>query len=298
MNNDFRLSDYLSNRREIIDTALTKIFPLDNHDQRIVAAMQYAVMGNGKRLRPILCMAAAESVGGTSRDVLLPACALELMHTYSLIHDDLPAMDDDRLRRGKPTCHVAFDEATAILAGDALLTLVFEILADSKIPAPTPAVQLRVIQLIAEAGGYQGMIEGQMRDIFSEGKQLSVDALKSSHALKTGALINAAIETGVTLAGGNQQQIKTLSEYANDIGLAFQVADDILNVEGDPDQMGKAVGTDVARQKNTYPALLGLEASKVLADELVHHALRVLEPFDHSADPLRAIAKYIIERKR
>jgi geranylgeranyl diphosphate synthase type II len=155
-----------------------------------------------------------------------------------------------------------------------------------------------MIQLIAQAGGYQGMIEGQMRDILSEGKQLTVDDLKSSHTLKTGALIHAAIETGAILAGGNPQQVNTLNEYANDIGLAFQVADDILNVEGDPDRMGKAVGTDAARQKNTYPALLGLEASKVLAGDLVCHALQTLDLFDHSADPLRAIAKYIIERKR
>jgi geranylgeranyl diphosphate synthase type II len=299
-NNYFHLPDYLTRRRKIIDTALGRIFQPTDLDQRIVAAMRYTVTGNGKRLRPVLCIAAAEAVGGTFRDVLLPACALELVHTYSLIHDDLPAMDDDDLRRGKPTCHAAFDEATAILAGDALLTLAFELLTDStdNISALKAQVRLRIIRVIAQAAGYQGMIEGQMRDILSEGKQLSITALKSSHALKTGALISAAVETWATMAGGFGQQIARLREYAGNIGLAFQVADDILNVEGDPDRMGKAVGTDAARQKNTYPALLGLEASKTLADELVNHAIETLESFDDTADPLRAIAKYIIERKR
>ena len=294
----FHLPDYLVDRREIINTGLNDLLQTSNHDRRIVAAMRYALMGSGKRLRPILCIAAAEAAAGNYMDVLPAACALEIIHTYSLIHDDLPAMDDDRLRRGKLTCHLAFDEATAILAGDALLTLAFEILATFDDDSPDLQVRLRVIRIIARAAGYCGMIEGQMRDIRSEGRPLSLDELKSLYAFKTGALINAAIETGAQLTGCDSKKIVALKEYADYIGLAFQVADDILNVEGDPDRMGKAVGTDAARKKNTYPALLDLEASKTLAGELVGRALAVLESFDHRAEPLRAIARYIVERKR
>jgi len=298
----FHLPDYLPDRREIINTELNDFLRTSNHDRRIVEAMRYALMGSGKRLRPILCIAAAEAAGGNYKDVLPAACALEMIHTYSLIHDDLPAMDNDRLRRGKPTCHLAFGEATAILAGDALLTMAFEILATpddySSDHSPDPRVRLQVIRIIARAAGYCGMVEGQMRDILSEGRPLFLDELKSLYALKTGALIIAAIETGAQLTGCDSKKIVALKEYADYIGLAFQVADDILNVEGDPDRMGKAVGTDAVRKKNTYPALLGLDASKTLAGELVGSALAVLESFDHRAAPLRAIARYIVERKR
>ncbi len=295
----FHLHDYLTARREIINAELNNLLRSSDPSRRIVEAMRYALIGSGKRLRPILCIAAAEAAGGNYKDVLPAACALEMIHTYSLIHDDLPSMDDDRLRRGKSTCHVAFDEATAILAGDALLTLAFEILAN---PDDTHSsdleIRLKVIRMIARAAGYCGMIEGQMRDIRFEGKPLSPDKLKSLYALKTGALINVAVESGAQLAGCASKKIVALTDYADYIGLAFQVADDILNVEGDPDRMGKAVGTDAVRKKNTYPALLGLDASKALAGELVCSALAVLASFDYSAEPLRMIARYIIERKR
>jgi len=298
----FHLHDYLTDRREIINAELNNLLRSSDPSSRVFEAMRYALIGTGKRLRPILCIAAAEAAGGNYKDVLPSACALEMIHTYSLIHDDLPAMDDDRLRRGKPTCHLAFDEATAILAGDALLTMAFEILATpddhSSDHSPDLQVRLGVIRIIAQAAGYCGMIEGQMRDIWSERRPLSLDELKSLYALKTGALINAAIETGAQLTGCDSKKIAELKEYADYIGLAFQVADDILNVEGDPDRMGKAVGTDAARKKNTCPALLGLDASKALAGELVGSALAVLESFDHSAEPLRAIARYIVDRKR
>lgn len=298
----FYLPDYLADRQEKINSGLNEFLRTSNNNRRMVEVMRYALMGSGKRLRPILCIAAAEAAGGNYKDVLPAACALEMIHTYSLIHDDLPAMDDDRLRRGKPTCHLAFDEATAILAGDALLTKAFEILATpddhSCDHSPDLQVRLGVIRIIARAAGYCGMIEGQMRDIRSEGRPLSLDELKSLYALKTGALINAAIETGAQLTGCDSTKIAALKEYADYIGLAFQIADDILNVEGDPDRMGKAVGTDAARKKNTYPALLGLEASRIFAGELVGSALAVLESFDHRAEPLRAIARYIVERKR
>ena len=207
-------------------------------------------------------------------------------------------MDNDELRRGKPTCHVAFDEATAILAGDALLTLAFEILSSVQISEATDSAKwLSVIRLISRAAGYHGMIQGQMLDISSEGQQLSRCELESLHLLKTGALIEASLLSGAVLGGGNHQQIEVIERYAQNIGLAFQVADDILNVEGDPEMMGKAVGTDQLRGKSTYPSILGLKESKEFAKTLVRNALQAIEFFDNKSDPLRAIATYVIERK-
>jgi geranylgeranyl diphosphate synthase type II len=208
-------------------------------------------------------------------------------------------MDNDNLRRGKPTCHMAFDEATAILAGDALLTLAFQILSAHR-PNDTAMSSkwLETIHIISKAAGYRGMIEGQMRDIASEGKQLTVDELKQLHSLKTGAMIEASIRTGAIFGGGTVKQIQDLEFYSKQIGLAFQVRDDILNIEGDPKIMGKAVGTDELRNKNTFPSLIGLENSKELAKKLVNDALQGLKDFDNKADPLRAIARYIIERKK
>lgn len=259
--------------------------------------MKYSLMAGGKRIRPILCMAAAEAVGGNAEETLPAACAIEMIHTYSLIHDDLPAMDNDELRRGKATCHVAFDEATAILAGDALLTLAFEVLSSSgtKIQAER---MLRVIHLFARAAGYQGMIEGQMRDIASEGILLNAEELRNMHACKTGAIISASVEAGALLGKGNEEQIASLKRYADHIGLAFQVADDILNIVGDPAVTGKASGTDKNRKKSTYPSVTGLEASESFAAKLIREALQSLEIFDNKSDPLRAVATYIITRKR
>jgi len=262
-------------------------------------AMKYSLMAGGKRIRPVLCLAATEAMGGKPQAVLPAACALEMIHTYSLIHDDLPAMDNDDLRRGKPTCHIAFDEATAILAGDALLTLAFQVLSSVQFTDENHASDwLKVIHIISTAAGYQGMIRGQMLDMASEGQHLTVDELKSMHALKTGALIEASLLCGALLANARKSQMEILKIYAGKIGLAFQVTDDILNVEGKPKVMGKAVGTDELREKNTYPALLGLEASKQFAENLVKDALQTLEVFDKKAEPLRALATYIIERKR
>jgi geranylgeranyl diphosphate synthase type II len=265
----------------------------------IVEAMKYSLMAGGKRIRPVLCIAATEAVGGKPQAVLPAACALEMVHTYSLIHDDLPAMDDDDLRRGKPTCHVAFDEATAILAGDALLTLAFEVLSSVQFTGKNQAASwLKVIHIISTAAGYQGMIRGQMLDMAAEGQHLTVDELKSMHTLKTGALIEASLLCGALLADARKRQMEILKTYARNIGLAFQVTDDILNVEGNPKIMGKAVGTDELREKSTYPAILGLETSRQFAKNLVDEALQVLKVFDKTADPLRALATYIIERKR
>ncbi len=295
----FDLQTYIAAWRDKVNQALDAI--LDQHEDscRIVQAMHHALMAGGKRLRPILCLASAEAVGGNPQKAMRAACALEMIHTYSLIHDDLPAMDDDELRRGQPTCHVAFDEATAILAGDALLTLAFETMANpDAMDLDSYQAWLQVIQLIAVGAGYKGMIEGQMRDISSENTRLSLTRLEAMHRLKTGALIEAAAWVGAILGGGTVSQIEQLKKYTRHIGLAFQVTDDILNVEGDPKLMGKAVGTDSDRHKNTYPALLGLDESKTLARELIEQALQALESFDYRAEPLRAIAHYIINRNR
>ncbi|UCD32577.1 MAG: polyprenyl synthetase family protein [Desulfobacterales bacterium] len=298
--NNADLSAYLSAKRQLVNGALNDILGQTSASIRIVAAMKHSLMAGGKRLRPTLCIAATEAVDGQIDDVMNAACAIEMIHTYSLIHDDLPAMDDDHLRRGKPTCHVAFDEPTAILAGDALLTFAFEILSSFQVNDQSNAVKwLTVIHTIATAAGHKGMIEGQMRDIHAEGGQsLSLTELEAMHALKTGALIEASITTGAILGGGGGDQIEQLKIYANNIGLAFQVTDDILNVEGDPDIMGKGVGTDHARQKSTYPAVLGIEKSKQFAKKLVNNALQALEYFDNKSDPLRAIAHYVIARRR
>ena len=295
----FDLNAYFAERIERINAALESILKTSARPDRLLEAMNYSLMAEGKRFRPVLCVAAAEAVGGDLEDVLPAACALEMVHTYSLIHDDLPAMDDDDLRRGQPTCHKAFDEATAILAGDALLTLAFQTLSSIAAGRDQQAVKwLRVIQLISHAAGYCGMIQGQMLDIASEGSQLTLNELKSLHRLKTGALIEVSSQCGAELVDANSSQIQLIENYAQYIGLAFQVSDDILNVEGDPAIMGKAVGTDKLRQKSTYPSLLGLEESKTFARKLVDNALQSLESFDQKAEPLRAIARYIIDRKK
>ena len=295
----FDLTVYIDNKNQQINVALEKILHASIPSEPIVEAMKYSLMAGGKRIRPVLCLAAAEAVGGKPQAVLPAACALEIVHTYSLIHDDLPAMDNDDLRRGKPTCHVAFDEATAILAGDALLTLAFQVLSSVQSTTGNQASGwLKVIHIISTAAGYRGMIRGQMLDMAAEGQHLTVAELKSMHALKTGALIEASLLCGALLAGARKRQMDILKTYARSIGLAFQVTDDILNVEGNPKIMGKAVGTDELREKSTYPAILGLERSRQFAKDLVDEALQALEVFDKKADPLRALATYIIDRKR
>jgi len=295
----FDLKKYIQKKSRLVNDTLEQMVQNSQADETINKAMKYSLMAGGKRIRPALCLAAGEAVGGNSQDALVAACAMEMIHTYSLIHDDLPAMDDDELRRGKPTCHVAFGEATAILAGDALLTMAFEILASVPFENGDQAAKwLQVIRIIAIAAGSRGMIQGQMLDIAAEGRRLSVRDLESMHRLKTGALIEASLQCGALLAEADQAQLELLKSYARNIGLAFQVADDILNVEGNPALMGKAVGTDRLNQKNTYPSLLGLDASRQFAQKLIRQALQALEAFDNKAEPLRALATYIIERKR
>ncbi len=295
----FDLSSYLVSKGNYINSSLNDILQDALSSGRIVSAMKYSLMAGGKRIRPVLCIAAAEADGGKADDVLPVACAIEMIHTYSLIHDDLPAIDNDDFRRGKPTCHVAFDEATAILAGDALLTLAFEILSSIELKNKDYALQwLSVVHAISRAAGYQGMIEGQMRDIAAEGIMLTLTELEEMHSLKTGAIIEASIYCGAIMGNSDIEQMKQLGIYAKNIGLAFQVTDDILNVEGDPKIMGKAVGTDKNRKKGTYPSIMGIHKSKEFAEKLAGNALQALDGFDNRSDPLRAIAGYVIERKK
>jgi geranylgeranyl diphosphate synthase type II len=293
----FDLNSYIAKKSNLINDQLKKILNLYGNTGTLFEAMNYSLMSSGKRIRPVLCIASFEALGGTGNDVLPAACALEMIHAYSLIHDDLPAMDDDYLRRGKPTCHIAFGEAAAILAGDALLTLAFQTLSVCY-TNNNPAKILNIINLISSAAGCTGMIEGQMRDIESENRVISLNDIKSLHLLKTGALIGASVETGAILGNGTSKQIKLLKTYAKNIGLAFQITDDILNIKGDPMETGKATGTDRKKNKNTYPSLIGISKSEFLAKKLVSEALHALETFDNKSDPLKAIASYIIGRKR
>jgi geranylgeranyl diphosphate synthase, type II len=296
----FNLNAYLDEKRRLINNALNGILILKYPDNRLVEAMNYSLSAGGKRLRPILLLSAADAVGGQSTaQVIRAACALEMIHTYSLIHDDLPAMDNDPLRRGKPTCHIQFDEATAILAGDALLTLAFDVLSSQEANEKSDIEnQLKVIRIISQASGYNGMVGGQMLDMIHQGKPISSEKLKEMHSMKTGALIRASVISGAVLGGGNQNQIQHLNLYGQSIGIAFQVIDDILDVEGDPKLMGKVAGSDAAKNKNTYPALMGLDSSKQFAAELIQSALQALKDFGRSAQPLREIAVYIINRKK
>jgi geranylgeranyl diphosphate synthase type II len=260
--------------------------------------MHYSLFAGGKRLRPILTLAAAEAAGGRTRDALPLACSFELIHTYSLIHDDLPAMDNDDCRRGRPTLHKVFGEDIAILAGDALLTEAFHLLADRKRMPDIPADRLLdAAREIAEAAGYRGMVGGQVQDIRAEGKKVELQTLYAIHRCKTGALLRVSLRAGAILAGAGDEALADLSEYGGKIGLAFQIADDILNVEGDPALLGKGTGSDAARGKITFPALLGIEASRARAEELVMEAVASLAPFGDGAAPLRAIARYILERR-
>ena len=294
------LKAYLDQKRTIVDETLKGLFPKpDGPAGDVITAMNYSLFAGGKRLRPILCIAGAEAVGGESKEVLPFACSLELIHTYSLIHDDLPAMDDDDLRRGKPTNHKVFGEAVAILAGDGLLTEAFRLMTRMERPTGVEAhTLLNATGLIAAAAGYQGMVGGQVADILSEGKEVDLSMVEFIHTHKTGALITASVSSGAILGGADEEQAEAITSYGRKIGLAFQIADDILDIEGDRQMMGKEAGSDVRKGKITYPAVLGLEKSKEVQRSLVDQAIEALKPFGQEADPLRLIAKYIIERKK
>ncbi|MBJ6800651.1 polyprenyl synthetase family protein [Geomonas propionica] len=291
------LKEYLKQKCQLVDQALERYLPdAEELPASLHGAMRYSVFAGGKRVRPVLMLAASEAVGGSADAVMPAACAMEMIHTYSLIHDDLPAMDNDDFRRGNPTNHKVYGEATAILAGDALLTEAFILLSNGA--GGDPAARLKVIQEIAVASGSRGMVGGQVVDMESEGRHdVDIATLSYIHTHKTGALIRASVRCGAILGAASEEQFKALTRYADAIGLAFQIADDILDVEGTTEELGKDAGSDQARGKATYPALMGLEASKARAHELVEIALDALATFDERAEPLRAIASYIVKRK-
>lgn len=294
---DLPLDQYLAARRDVINAALSAILNDLVPEGRLRSAMRYSLEAGGKRLRPILCLAATEAVGGDPETSIHAGCAIELIHTYSLIHDDLPAVDNDELRRGKPSCHVAFDEATAIFAGDALHTLAFQVLASADHVKADPEIRLQCIRIIAAATGNTGMIEGQMQDMLATTKPLTADELRRLQELKTGALITAAVHVGALLGGADADQTSRLIEYAKHIGFAFQIADDLLDIEGDSRLMGKSTGGDARQKKATFPGLLGIEEARTASRSLVENGLEALSPFGRNADPLRKIAGFMIDRR-
>ena len=291
---------FLSDCRERVERALDRWLPAeDTCPARLHRAMRYATLGDGKRVRPVLVYAAGQALGAELDCLDAGACAVELIHAYSLVHDDLPAMDDDDLRRGRPTCHKAFDEATAILAGDALQTLAFRVLCEDDDLCIGRADRLRMIQALAHASGSRGMAGGQALDMAATGQDIDLAQLENLHIHKTGALVLASVRLGALAAGaGSDPRVPGLERYAKCIGLAFQVHDDVLDVEGDTETLGKTRGKDAAAEKATYPALIGLDAAREMASRLVEEAMEDIAGFDAKADPLRDLARYIVGRKR
>lgn len=289
----------LSLEQREFDQALKSFLPIaSNGNDQLLEAMSYSLFNGGKRVRPILALWTAQALGLPKENALVPAAALEMIHSYSLVHDDLPAMDDDDLRRGKPTCHIVYDEAIAILAGDALQTLAFEMIADSQQLKVNNQCRLKMISVLAKASGAQGMVAGQAIDLASVGSKLNLAQLENMHSHKTGALICAAVELGALCAPEiTDIQLQQLKTYSRAIGLAFQVQDDILDIESDTQTLGKQQGADVALDKPTYPALLGLDGAKQKAQELYQCALDALTDFDENAEPLRQLAGYIVQRR-
>jgi len=303
---------YLKEKRELIDSYLKSYFSVARKPSVLHEAMSYSLFAGGKRIRPILAQASYEACGGDPKDIIPFASALELIHTYSLIHDDLPAMDDDELRRGKPTSHKVFGEAMAILAGDALLTEAFFMISEygmrnvefrnktpvsnSEIRIPKSAI-LKVIHEVALAAGASGMVGGQAQDILSENSEPDKDTLHFIHLHKTAALITASVRMGPVLAGSDEGTMNALTRYGENIGLVFQIIDDILDIEGEPKELGKSAGLDKRKMKMTYPSLLGVEGSRQKAQDLISEAINALNIFSSEADPLREIAHYLIKRR-
>lgn len=341
----FDIKTYLKEKRELIDSYLKLYFATPSLPSVLHEAMRYSLFAGGKRIRPILALASYEACGRDPNDIIPQAAALELIHTYSLIHDDLPAMDNDDLRRGKPTNHKVFGEAMAILAGDALLTEAFSVLSNTNpplhlftkrgdnnmepfakgemgelsgenSPPPTPPPSrgrdrvggssdmkikpsslMRVIRDIAISAGACGMVGGQAQDILSENTKPDIDTLHFIHLHKTAALITASVRMGPILADSDEDTLKALTSYGKNIGLAFQIIDDILDVEGNTKELGKSSGSDKKKKKMTYPSLLGIEGSRQKAQDLISEAINILRIFSSNADPLREIARYLIKRR-
>jgi geranylgeranyl diphosphate synthase type II len=288
---------YLRRRRQQIDRTLERFVPPPAAPDRLLEAMRYSLFSQGKRVRPILALAASEALGAPTAPVLPFACAIELIHTYSLIHDDLPAMDDDDLRRGKPTSHRVFGEGIAILAGDALLTEAFRIMGEASLrPSIGRRRALQVLTEIAVAAGAHGMVAGQVADIEAERRNLDLPAVEFIHVRKTGALIRAAVRAGALIPGARPAPLRRLTRFAEFFGLAFQIADDLLDAESSTEVTGKITGRDRARQKATFPAVLGLSATRERVAELLENAVAELRPFGRSAQPLSELAQFIVGR--
>ena len=295
----FDLEAYLQERRRLVDAALDGFLPSeDTRPPSVHRAMRYSVLAGGKRLRPILVIAGAEVVGASPSAVMPTACAMELIHTYSLIHDDLPAMDDDDYRRGRLTNHKVFGDAIAILAGDALLTYAFQLVAqNAAVPGVDPKVVCDVVAEIAEAAGTVGMVGGQVVDIESEGKTITAEELEYIHVHKTAALLRASLSVGARLGGADAAALAAVADAGQSLGLAFQIVDDILDVEGSLETLGKTAGSDERKQKVTYPALHGIEASRREARRLIERTKSRLSVFGARSAPLCALADFVVERK-
>lgn len=295
---EFDLETYIAPRKERIDAALEALLPLETEPPPTLhRGMRYAVLGPGKRVRPLLCLAAAEAIAGhANREAVHLGCAIEFVHAYSLAHDDLPCMDDDDFRRGRPTTHKVFGEAMAVLVGDALLTLAFEICAGC--PANERSAGGDYAAALARAAGSRGMVGGQVADLEAERTAPSADAVRFIHENKTARLLACAVELGGMAAGADDACLGALRTYGHNIGLAFQIVDDLLDVTGDLASLGKLAGADEARGKATWPAVVGVEQSKRDADDLLRHALATLDPFGEAAAPLRALGCWMVARDR
>ncbi|HKZ56777.1 MAG TPA: farnesyl diphosphate synthase [Thermodesulfovibrionales bacterium] len=292
------IKSYLKEKRELIDSYLESYFSIPSEPFVLHEAMRYSLFAGGKRIRPILALASYEACGGNPKDIVPYATALELIHTYSLIHDDLPSMDNDDLRRGKPTNHKVFGEAMAILAGDALLTEAFLILSNNLHSSSLkPSNLIKIIREVSLASGVHGMVGGQALDIFSENIEPDKDTLDFIHLHKTAALITASVRMGAILANIKEKKLKALTEYGTGIGLAFQIIDDILDIEGNAEELGKTAGSDIKMKKMTYPALCGTEKSRQKAKDLLSDAIDSLKIFSSEADQLRKIARYLLKRR-
>ncbi|MDT8310352.1 MAG: (2E,6E)-farnesyl diphosphate synthase [Methylophaga sp.] len=289
----FSLNDWMSAHQQRVTSALTTRLNMSSDAQMLVKAMQYATLDGGKRLRALLVYAAGEALHSDADGLDAAACAVEMIHAYSLIHDDMPMMDDDDLRRGRPSCHKAFDEATALLAGDALQTHAFFALSDNKLAATQ---QIAMVKTLAKASGVNGMAGGQAIDLQSVGKTLSLCALENMHQLKTGALIAASVQLGALAAQTTACDLQALDQYGQAIGLAFQVQDDVLDVIADTQTLGKQQGADIARDKPTYPALIGLQAAQQKAGDLVEQALAALQSLSGPTQALSGLAHFVVRR--
>ena len=290
------ISTYLSASKQLVNEHLDKLLPVESEEpSRIHKAMRHSVFAGGKRVRPILVLASGESLSGDRNVLLHLGAGIEMMHTYSLIHDDLPALDNDDLRRGVPTCHKVFGEALAILAGDALMTRCYQVLAD--LPGLADSTKIGIIREVAAATGtVNGMIGGQVVDLESEGKEVSLPVLEYIHYSKTGALLRACVRCGAMAAGANREQMQSLTEFGSKIGLVFQIVDDILDVTSSSEILGKTAGKDEKVKKATYPALYGIDASREKALELVASALEDIRDFGEKAEPLRSLARFVVNR--